>query len=253
MKDNQLLQHIGLSLGRIFTTHDFIQVGMQMGLTKDYLSVKLSKMAKNGSLRKLFRGHYALPNALLSGPPLHEFEMIQAIAKPAVLCCWSAMAVHQLTDQFSKKFYILTNADHPSSKYIYTIEKKEFILIRTQNALFFGYEKQFIHDISFNITDLERTLLDGLTKPQYCGGFFEVMHAFERARDRLNTDKIKDYAARFGKGTQKRLGWVFETLNIYPEIVHDLKAIPSSSAYCLDLTQNNQGEWLPDWNLIRNF
>ena len=33
------------------------------------------------------------------------------------------------------------------------------------------------------ITDVERTLLDGLAMPQHCGGFAEVVHAFQVGMD----------------------------------------------------------------------
>lgn len=251
--ESKLLQHIGLSLGRIFKKNDLIEWGLKNDLSEDYLSAKLSKMVRNGSIQKLFRGYYVLPNALLSGPPLHEFELIQTIAEPAALCCGNAMAVHGLTDQFSRNIYILTSQNHHSSQYIYQMSETNFILIRVRTPLFFGIEQRFIHESPFYVTDLERTLIDGLVRPQYCGGFFEVIHAFEQAFDRVDYIKLLNYAERFGKGTQKRLGWVLETLNLYPEGVVALKSITSSSVYRLDLTQNNQGEWLSDWNLIRNF
>ena len=48
----------------------------------------------------------------------------------------------------------------------------------------------------------ERTLLDGLTRPKYCGGFMEVLHAFTR-RD-FDVKKIVDYALRLDVSVAKR-------------------------------------------------
>ena len=41
-----------------------------------------------------------------------------------------------------------------------------------------------------SVTDLERTLLDGLSMPQHCGDFAEVIHAFQLTKDRLGTGRI---------------------------------------------------------------
>ena len=40
---------------------------------------------------------------------------------------------------------------------------------------FFGTEKVWIGEARVAITDLERTLLDGLSMPQYCGDFAEIL------------------------------------------------------------------------------
>lgn len=251
MRDVFLIQKINTMLGRIFTKKELVDLTTMLGITSSASSYLLNNMVKNGVIKRLFRGHYTLASSLLNGSPLHGFEIASALAPDGALACWNAMVVHELTDQFPQIFYIMTPTFNHTSQYVYTIDNKEFVLIRVQKI--FGLEKRFIHESPFWVTDLERTLLDGLAKPQYCGGFFEVIHAFERASARLSVEKILEYASCFGKSTQKRLGWVLETLSLFPEAVSFLKSIPTSSVYRLDLTQNNQGEWLPDWNLRRNF
>jgi predicted transcriptional regulator of viral defense system len=40
------------------------------------------------------------------------------------------------------------------------------------------------------ITDPERTLIDGITMPQYCGDFAEALHAFQTRGDNLNLERV---------------------------------------------------------------
>ena len=63
-----------------------------------------------------------------------------------------------------------------------------FIQVRPER--FFGTEKVWIGDARVAITDLERTLLDGLSMPQCCGDFSEVLHAFEIGMAQLDVGRI---------------------------------------------------------------
>lgn len=60
--------------------------------------------------------------------------------------------------------------------------------VRVKPERFFGTEKVWIGEARVTITDPERTLLDGLTMPQYCRDFAEVLHAFEVRGADLNLD-----------------------------------------------------------------
>ena len=66
--------------------------------------------------------------------------------------------------------------------------------IQVKPGRFFGEEKVWVGEARVSITDLERTLLDGLSMPQHCGGFAEALHAFQ-----------------LGITTAKRLGWALES------------------------------------------
>ena len=65
-----------------------------------------------------------------------------------------------------------------------------FIQVRPER--FFGTEKVWIGDARVAITDLERTLLDGLSMPQCCGDFAEVLHAFEIGMAQLDVGRISE-------------------------------------------------------------
>ena len=50
----------------------------------------------------------------------------------------------------------------------------------------------WIGDARLAITDLERTLLDGLSMPQCCGDFAEVLHTFEIGMTQLDVERISE-------------------------------------------------------------
>lgn len=51
--------------------------------------------------------------------------------------------------------------------------------VQTKREWFFGTEQVWIGEACVAITDPERTLLDGLSRPQHCGDFSESPHAFD--------------------------------------------------------------------------
>src|SRR5260370_37513747 len=111
-------------------------------------------------------------------------------------------------------------AQDGTGRYIVAGISYHFIQVKPER--FFGIEKVWIGDAQVPITDPERTLLDGLSMPQYCGDFAEVLHAFEVRGSQLNLTKIIEYALRFDAATAKRLGWVLTRQGIEPSQLQPL-------------------------------
>jgi len=258
MNDLQIIKKIAEEGFRIFTVQDLKLIAASLGIQPSYLSSLITKMAKNGLIRKLYRGTYVLANSLLAGSPLHSFEVIPYLSNPSAICCWNALSFHGLTDQVIRNIYLMSPYGQTlkkTSKYLYSIEGIQYVIIRVQPRHYFGIEQRFINENAFYITDLERTLMDGLVRPQYCGGFFEVIEAFRIAyeRNQIDPQKTTHYAGQYGILVSKRLGWVFETLGIFSQEKGYLKNIPYKGIYKLDISKPNVGEVIPGWNLKRNF
>lgn len=256
MKHMELLKELSAAGYRVFSMREILPIAQRLGISPSYLSTLLGKLQKQKLIRKLFRGTFALSNTILAGPPLHEFEVAHHLINPSAICCWSAMAYHGLTDQVLRIVYLMApygSTTKASSQYRYVIEGTRYIIVRVQPALYFGIDDRFMGEISFQITNIERTLIDGLVRPQYCGGFLEVLEAFRQVQDKVNPQRLLDYAERYGLSTQKRLGWVFETLGLFEQEALFLKEIPCRNYYSLDVSQYPRGDIISGWNLRRNF
>ena len=152
--------------------------------------------------------------------PTHEFEIAMALVNPAVISHWSALHHYGLTEQIPRKVFVLTTvtASVPRLRGTrasqanggYRVGETTYHFIQVRPERFFGTEKVWLEDARVTITDPERTLLDGLSMPQYCGDFAELLHAFKARGRHLDTERIIDYALRLGDATAKRLGWVLE-------------------------------------------
>ena len=96
------------------------------------------------------------------------------------------------------------------------------------------------------------TLLDGLFKPRYCGDFAEVLNAFKARADRLDLERIIDYALKLDAATAKRLGWVLENLGVPPSRLKRLAAVPIKGYRKLDPKGPRKGPCHRRWMVQEN-
>jgi predicted transcriptional regulator of viral defense system len=212
-------------------------------------------LKSDGFIISLKRGLYTINQQFLQGAPLHEYEIGMHLANPSALCCFSAMQYHHLTDQTSRTIYLMTTwgGDHSKlSTYRFEIIGVRYLFIRSKPEFYFGITKEWIGETSFMVTDLERTLIDGLVRPKYCGGMREVISAFESALSRIDIAKIVNYAQKFGVSTSKRLGFILETLDVDERLLKALRAMRHSGFCNLDPSGPRNGKYNKDWMILEN-
>ena len=95
-------------------------------------------------------------------------------------------------------------------------------------------------------------MLDGLSRPQYCGDFAEVLHAFKVRGEKLDVKKIIEYACRLDTATAKRLGWVLESQGIDPVYLEPLSELPIKGYRKLDPTGPRKGPCSRRWMIQEN-
>ena len=102
------------------------------------------------------------------------------------------------------------------------------------------------------ITDLERTLLDGLAMPRHCGGFAEALHGFNVGMEQVDIEWVVDYASRMDTSTAKRLGWVLERRGNGGPIMDRLSSIPIKGWRKLYPSGPKKGRQCRRWMLFEN-
>ena len=104
------------------------------------------------------------------------------------------------------------------------------------------------------VSDPERTVVDGLRRPELCGGVTEVAQGLAMRRDALNASLMARYAVQLGvAAVVGRLGYLLETLVLAPagELESLRKAL--SPAYArLDPGVPAEGPYLRRWRLRLN-
>ncbi|GAB4258029.1 MAG: type IV toxin-antitoxin system AbiEi family antitoxin domain-containing protein [Thermoleophilia bacterium] len=258
----ELVRKLASEGDRIFTSTRARQLAPSVGLSEGYLRQALHHLARSGWVVRLRKGLYALSSAVPGVPPVHEFEIAMALVSPAAISHWSALHQHGLTQQAPRKVFVLTTtrasvprrrgamAMHARDGFAVADTSYKFVQVKPER--FFGTEKVWIGEARVTITDPERTLLDGLTAPQYCGDFAEVLHAFEvRGRD-LDLQRIIEYALKLDAATAKRLGWVLERQGVDLSKLERLATLPIKGYRKLDPTGPRKGPTNARWMIQEN-
>lgn len=163
----------------------------------------------------------------------------------------SAMDIHRMTTQPQLVVY----ATSPKAPRGRTVFGTEFRFVRCPRDRFFGFGEQWVDkQEKVLVSDLERTALDGLKAPEYCGGVTEVAKGLGMRRPDIDAEKLVQYALRLGKSAIiGRLGHLMEILEIGTE--NDKAALRKrlGKAYVLlDPTLPAEGKFLARWRLRLN-
>jgi len=258
----ELVRLLAAEGDRVFSTDRARELGPQVGLKDAYLWEALYHLRRNGWIVSLRRGLYALSSTVPGVTPAHEFEIAMALAHPAAISHWSALHHHGLTEQAPRKVFVLTTteASVPRRRGAkaklgrdgFSVGDTTYQFVQVKPERYFGTDKVWIGEARVTITDPERTLLDGLSMPQYCGDFAEVLHAFEVRGTDLNIQRIIEYALKLDAATAKRLGWVLEHQGVDPSKLERLAALPIKGYRKLDPTGPRKGPCNTRWMIQEN-
>ena len=257
----ELVRLLAYEGDRVFTTDRARELAPRVGLKDAYLGESLYHLRKNNWIVSLRRGLHALSPTVPGVAAAHEFEIAMALVDPAAISHWSALHHHGLTEQVPRDVFVLTTTGtwiprpkikQEQSRGSYTVGDTTYRFVQAKPDRFFGDEKVWVGDARVSVTDLERTLVDGLSMPQHCGDFAEVLHAFRVGLERLNIERITEYAIRLGVTISKRLGWVLEAQGVTPANLEKLSALPIKGYRKLDPTGPRRGPCNSRWMVQEN-
>ena len=172
-----------------------------------HLSKVLASMVSMGMLMKLYRDLYCI--IPLSADPETYSPDSRLVAKCIMkgkgyyIAYSSAMYIHGLTDQPGARTMVVTERQRQPSKN--NIKGIEFHFIYHSYSRFFGYRETWITmQEQAMVSDLEKTIVDAVSKPQLCGGIAGVGKAIYHARERTDLQKLFYYLARNGSHAAKK-------------------------------------------------
>ena len=258
----ELVRLLAYQGDRIFSTARARELAPRVGLKDAYLAEALYHLRQNGWIVSLRRGLYALAPTVPGNTPVHEFEIAIALVEPAAISHWSALHFHGMTEQAPRTTFVLTTtetsvprrrgAGEREAAGVCFVGDMAYRFVQVKPERFFGTERVWVGDARVSVTDLERTLLDGLAMPQHFGDFSEVLHAFQVGMGQLDMDRIIQYAFRLGTTTVKRLGWVLEGQGVDSSVVESLAEFPVKGYRKLDPTGPRKGFCNSRWMVQEN-
>ncbi len=257
---SQLLQEILKAELRVFNLEELRDLPfiVNNALKPSSLNKMLRGLVQDEWLLAIKNGVYAL-GTIVSGSPLHEYEIAMRLVQPAMVSHYSAFRHHGLTDQLPRDLFVTTIKETSTPQQGITGKKASFNFkgityqfIQIKKEFFFGEEKAWLGTGHFMVTDLERTLLDGLARPQFCGGLSEVLNAYQEHIAEIELTKIIGYALKLGVAVSRRLGWVLDHLAVRSDQINSLLQREYSGYRRLDPSRPPIGSYDPKWRLQLN-
>jgi predicted transcriptional regulator of viral defense system len=165
---------------------------------------------------------------------------------------YSALEIHSLITQPSLREQVVVNKQiKPSSL---KVKGHKFQFIYHNSNHFFGIKSIWID--SFNkvpCSDLEKTFIDCLYKPDYSGGISEIAKALFKSKDNINYERLFDYCKKFkAQSVIKRLGFLLEVLDINNPILDKLQKSRTASYILLEPSYEKKGELIGKWSVQQN-
>jgi len=254
-QSNKLLSHFLDLDHNCFTTAEAIQV-LSESASPSTIRELLSAMTKRGLLMRVRGGsYYIIPYAQDPDHFMPDWHLlVKCLVKdsPHYIGYYSALQLHNLITQPALKEQIVV----PRQKKPSTIKIKDvpFQFIYHNQKHFFGMKK--IWNDSFNqvqCSDLEKTFIDCLFRPDYSGGIVEIAKALYSARKKINFEQLLAYSKKFNsQAVIKRLGFLLEILEVDQSIINELQNRKSNSYVLLDTELPKAGKMISRWSIQQN-
>jgi len=228
----------------IFSVKDAVEI---TGLKEIEVKRILPKLRKLGFLERIEKGKYfILP---VTDATLNEFIVANLLIKPSAVAYWTALSFHEFTGQAPNIIYVQTTARKKRS--VLEIFGVKYKIVRVKPNKFFGFQDVWIESylgrFRVCVTDREKTIIDCLDKPKYCGGIAEVIKALETGN--YDVKKLSEYATRLeNSAVIRRLGYLCDYLGIEIE----LPSIKTRNYILLDPMLPKQGKVVSKWRIIDN-
>jgi predicted transcriptional regulator of viral defense system len=216
----------------------------------------LSDMTKRGLLMRLKEGvYYIIPYEIDAQYFMPDWHLIvEHVVNDAdhYIGYYSAMQLHNLITQPSLKEQIVVSKQLRPSELI--IKGVPFQFIYHNEKHFFGAKRIWIDSYHKVLcSDLEKTIIDCLFKPDYAGGIVEVARAIHVSKDKISYEILLDYAKKFNsQAVIKRLGFLLEALDIYTDIIKELQNMKTASYVVLDTELPKIGKRNSRWSIQQN-
>lgn len=216
----------------------------------------LSDMTKRGLLMRLKESvYYIIPyeaNAETFMPDWHLIAEHLVNDVKHYIGYYSALQIHNLITQPSLKEQIVVSKQIRPSEI--KIKNIPFQFIYHNDKHFFGAKKIWIDDFNKVLcSDLEKTFIDCLFKPDYAGGIVEIAKAIYMSKEKIKYNQLYEYAIQFNsQAVIKRLGFLLEFLEINTEIIEKLQEKKTNSYVLLDTELPKQGKRSSRWSIQQN-
>lgn len=247
---SHLITELNRKQKTVFSLSEASQI---LGIENKQIRKLLSDLVKKGWLRRIEKGKYLLiPLTVDSNKPYTENQFIIAskLVDPYYIGLWSMLNYYGYTEQMMNTVFIAS----PKRKKDFLLSGVNYKFVKINLRKMFGITEIKINEMPIKVSNKEKTLIDCLDHPEYCGGISEVVKGIWNARDEIDFPRLLDYTKKIGNTTvAKRLGYLLEILELDKRTdIKNLKKAIGKGFSLLDPLRPKKGQYNSRWNLLVN-
>lgn len=218
------------------------------------------------------QGVYTVQAAFASILDVSEEDVIQEAHPWAVFSHFTALAKHRLTDEIPRSIAVTSYAspggrlplgttpeewidvDWPRPRRPGSVNGKSVFWTQSASAYDFGTTIDYAHGLPIYLTDVERTLLDAIRRPDKSGGIAVVLQAWSQAREDIDLDRLTAYTEKFDSPLMRqRVGFVCEQLGLqHPKFARWKESLRRGSSMKLHPGEPFSSTYSEEWSLSLN-
>lgn len=223
----------------------------------------LSKLARHGAAQRVGRGKYVvIPADVMYGRKSYVADPLVLVSElmkgtEYYVAYYSAAHVHGLVEQMPFRTTVaVLKQMRPIG-----IGNVSVSFVNLKKSRFFGHEEIKYSDATLNVSDLEKTVVDCVDRPELCGGIQEVVRTLANVFEtgHVNWQRLVSYVRKFqSHAVAQRLGFIIDFLEerrkirVEPEPLDDLQSLTGSKIYPLDIRAPRKGKISGKWKVINN-
>jgi predicted transcriptional regulator of viral defense system len=223
-----------------------------LGISRMHAYNLLKNMHKKGALDKVKSNLYVrIPAHLVHDKGKYVEDPIfvgKYLVEPYFFSYYTALFLHGFSQQYTPRYYLSTTKHVLEVNYHGNIIQP--VILRKKR--FFGFEKIKYRNEEVFVSDLERTIIDVVDRPEYAGGYEEVLRCLLDL-EKINWNRLFEYIKKMGEGILfNRIGFIFDLLKnsiktpeSFLKKVHDNL---SNNIYYFE--KNRKGNFNKKWRIV---
>jgi predicted transcriptional regulator of viral defense system len=229
--------------------------GREEGVTEKNCYMTLYNYCKKGKLIHVRKGLYAVvSDYLYDTKTIHPFLIAGKATDDAILAYHTALESHGIAyTDFNEHTYLTKRR---TNDFLFQNQRYRTIYLPSLSKINKRVETIIVEGVTLRRTDLERTLVDVLDRPNLSGGWEEVIRSLDRIT-RFNAVQAIDYALSLQRASiVAKLGYFLEHQR--PDYLHIdssllermLLHIPKRPYYIERKSSVGQGTYIKKWKII---
>ncbi len=180
------------------------------------------RLKKKGRIEEIEKGKYLLIPARAGYEGSWSevpYLLVPHIIDVYYIGFWTALNYWGMTEQVPNVVFVATTQRKRDLDYGET----RFEFVTLTKSRFFGDVEEKAARGTFNISSREKTIVDCMLYPKYCGGLDEAIKGIWNARNELDFVKLFEYSKKLGVSVvTRRICYALEMLGLSEEICSDM-------------------------------